>query len=536
MITRPKFPLNPSHNAEYVDPNNIMWVYDAIQNNWIQRGLITTIPQVSRNTDGLVDPETYDKLIELQEFSQEINLSTFKLSPGTNAYYYYFYGPDGLIDVKHEGNSQIRIELNEQKLVSLLYKYVCDGDRGLQGEQGRKGISGTSSGSEANFILNRENNTISGQAYVPIPIGTYVDSGPITNIALRIYQSETTVNGLELQPQLEYWTTLLANPLVDNEEKQRISVLRQASIDQGLGLRTQDLDLSPQITSRIRERGTSILWIDINPTTGNHTIVSEAVEIQSINIEYDQTIGVITFNIEGDFPESVFFKARQRGPRGEQGRSTQNFLEQRECQFPEDSNVRPDAVLTNLRLDCEENRIYASYARLESQDTFNQVSTDPSVGVSATNPPLRGNYVAVEKVANQSKRTSRLNTALPELEINDPILINWEPQDGCRTKRRFLDHNFDWIPLTDIPECDERLTWYSPTEVRRGMYPYPIIIPLEPPTDKCCQDPFFIFPETGDVVPEPATVTRIENNVDFINNTSFSTNNPNDPEESTDSP
>ena len=64
-------------------------------------------------------------------------------------------------------------------------------------------------------------------------------------------------------------------------------------------------------------------------------------------------------------------------------------------------------------------------------------------------------------------------------------------------KRNYENHTFDWITKTDIPECDEQLTWFGPEGPKPGKYPYEIIKGQEPEKDTCCQDDFFYFPEAG---------------------------------------
>jgi len=501
MVAVTKFPKNPTQDQLYVDLNGVEWRFDIIRSRWVQQSLFENIPVVSASQDGLITPEIYDRLEQLKISAEQLDLSTFKIFPGIDAYYYYFYSPDGLIDIRHRGDGIISIDVNEQKLVAYLYRYLCIGDRGIQGDKGIVGNPGLPAPNEPTFYPDRAENVISGEVYVPIPIGTYYDHPTITPISLRFYGLYTVPTSFTLGDQLAYWINVIGNPLSQPEEKAVFSRFRQRIIDQSLGLSTGPVvDLSNTVNNVLQLNPGAILELDINPVDGSFTIVNNGINANAANIqvEFDRNLGYLKFSIAAAWPDDVVFKCRQRGPKGDRGDIPNSFISQFDCAFPDNSNVRPDTALIHFRLDCENDTFYVAFDRLNSQDAYQLVSTDVQAATTATRPIIEGRYAAVERVAGPVKMTALLINQFGDIDIDEPDLQDWEPQPGCHTKRSFANHEFDWISGTDIGECADELKWYGPEGVRPGKYPYELVRPSEPPGDQCCQDDYFIFPETGD--------------------------------------
>jgi len=494
-----KFPRNPQNKQIFIDENDIKWEYDSTKNRWKKSGKVEKISVVSSNNSGIITPEIFNKLKTLQESIQDIDVGTFKISPGLDAYYYYFYSPDKLIDIRHRGNGLIDINVNEQKLISYLYKYLCQGEKGKQGDDGPQGEPGLKAPNEACYKPKYQTNKLSGEAYVPIPIGTYYNNSEITNISLRFYSLYDIVE-LSTSSQLNYWIGVNSTPLLNTQEKQIFSNLQKRIIAQALGQTLDLIELSPIVNNTLTLIPATLLEIDINPTTNEITIINNGInaDLTKSTITFDKSIGLLRFNIHAEWPNNIIFKARQRGPTGERGPIPNNYLILKNCEFPNNANVRPNNVLTHFRPDCEQNTLFVNYTRLDSQDAFAKITTDITISLATTNPVIDGNYVAVEKIAGNLKKTTILTKKLNELSIDDPILQNWSPQPGCVTKRRYDDHSFDWITKTDIPSCDNELTWFGPEGARPGKYPYEIVKGEEPEKDNCCQDDFFYFPEAGE--------------------------------------
>lgn len=494
-----KFPRNPTNKQVFIDKNGIKWEYENAKNRWKKTGKVEKIPTISTKEPGIITPEIFNKLKTLKEATADLDLGIFKIAPGLDAYYYYFYSPDRLIDIRHKGNSVIELNVNEQKLISYLYRYLCQGDKGQQGERGEQGEPGITAPLEGQYKPTYGTNLLSGEAYVPIPIGTYYQNPEITNISLRFNNLFEIVN-LSTSSQSVFWTSILTGPLIDNQEKKIFSELQKRLIAQVQGQTTNIIDLSPIINNQLTLTPSSLLEIDINPTTQAITIISNGVnaDFTKSTITYDKSIGLLKFNISAVWPQNVIFKSRQRGPTGQRGPIPNNYLIMECCDFPNDSNVRPDTILTHFRQDCEQGKLFANFTRLESQDAFTKITTDPTAVATTTGPTISGNYVAVEKIAGTIKRTTSLIKKQTELKIDDPIMQEWSPQPGCVTKRNYESQKFDWITKTDVPECDETLTWFGPDGPRPGKYPYEIVKGAEPEKDKCCQDDFFYFPEAGE--------------------------------------
>jgi hypothetical protein len=501
MAAVTKFPRNPINGQLFVDTNGIEWRYQSGSIRWVQNELNELIPLASPVQDGLITPVIYNKLVTLQDSLQGLDVSVFKIAPGTDAYYYYFYSPDGLIDIRYRGNGEINIDVNEQKLVAYYYRYLCIGDRGPQGEQGPDGEVGIPAPNEATYYPFKVNDVVTGQAYVPIPIGTYFNHPTITPISLRFFGFYEIPGSFSFGDQLVYWIDVIDSPFAADEEKTVFSRLRQQIIDQSLGLTTgPNIALSQTVTNSLNLVPNVIFQLDINPVDGSFEIVVNGIGANpdDIVIEFDQNIGLLKFEISGGWPEETVWKARQRGLTGDRGDIPDGFIRTEPCEFPDDSNVRPDGTLTHFRLDCENDTFYVNYTRLVSQDAFQLITTDILAGATTTRPMVEGRYVAVERVATAIKKTTPLSNAFPEVEVEDPDLQQWEPQDGCFTRRSFEKHEFDWISGTDAAACSEDLKWYGPEGVRPGRYPYELVRPKEPTGDECCQDDYFIFPESGE--------------------------------------
>lgn len=498
-----KFPKNPINNQLFVDNNNMQWIYNRVQAKWNQNKLFDTIQLVSSTNNGIITPNDYIRLVELEQSLVGLSIPSFKISPGVDAYYYYFYSPDGLIDIRYRGDGVIAIDVNEQKLVSYLWRNICIGDIGPTGDVGDVGEDGVPSSNEQLFYPIKTNSTLTGEVYVPIPIGTYLNNPTITSISLRLFELYSTPDQIDVADQLLYWISGIGGPLVNIAEKNVFAKLRQALVDQALGSTNgNQIVLSNLITSKLILVPIPLLELDINPTNNSYIITSNKINVNGTNIyvDFNKDLGLLKFSITASWPKDVVFKAKQRGPNGDRGDIPSNYISVVECVFPNDSNVRPDNFLTDFRIDCENDVFYASYDKLPSQKVYDLISTDPLAAATATKTAINGRYVAVERIAGPIKNTSLLQAEFPELSADEPDFQNWEPQPGCFTKRSFDNHEFDWISGTTSTEVcpDIGLRWFGPEGVRPSTYPYQIVKPIPPAVDECCQDDFFIFPETGD--------------------------------------
>jgi hypothetical protein len=494
-----KFPQNPVNNQIFVDRNGIEWRWKSNIRRWIETGFYKDIPDVSPTNDGLVYNEVIERLDLLDLHNRNFNYSTFKIYPGIDSYYYHFYSPNGLIDIRHDGDNNININVNEQKLYSHYYRILCKGDRGFTGRRGPIGDPGIPSPNEENYLPDREDSTISGSIYVPIPIGTYIPNREITPISLRIYGLINPEEDFDFIPQLNYWSRVMTNRLLDNREKiifnRLVEYINQLDTTDGTG---PAVELTPIISNPIERNPSALLEIDINPLNSTFTFVNNGLNItnQFVKVSFNRTLGILNFEITGNWPEVVIARARQRGPKGDRGDTPFNYITEFICEFPE-ANVRPDDVLNHFRLDCENDTFYVSYTRLESQDAFSNVTTDPLATITATENPSNGRYIAVEKIVKRNKRLVLFDARLDELEVEDPMLLNWSPQAGRQNRRSFENYKFDWVPTTDLGKCYTDAKWFDLDGAKEAKYPFEIKLPNEPTQPDCCQDEFFIFPESG---------------------------------------
>lgn len=498
MRIKQNFPSNPINDQIYIDGNGVEWKYKSGLKRWFENRFHKDSPIVSPSDDGLIYPDIYSKLELLELHHKNFNFSTFKIYPGLDSYYYYLYSPSGLIDIRHNDDI-ININVNEQKLYAHYYRIMCAGDRGFIGVRGPIGDTGMPAPDEVDYLPERSNTKITGEIYNPIPIGTYILNNEITPISLRIFGLIGNQTEFNLFNQIDYLSRIMADHLLNENEKivfnRLVDFIAESEITNGT---EPGVSLTPIIADQINRNVSALLEIDINPVNSAFTIVNNGlnIPISAINVEFNRQIGLLKFEISGNWPKTVVARSRQRGPRGDRGDTPLNYISEFVCEFP-DSNVRPDEALNHIRLDCENDAFYVTYTRLESQDAFSNVTTDPLATLTVSSEPSKGRFVAVERIIDPNKRIILYDNALGEIKTNEPTFINWVPPDGCQTKRSFSNYEFDWVPETDKGTCYTDAKWYGPEGVRESMYPHEIILPKEPETENCCQDEFFIFPESG---------------------------------------
>jgi hypothetical protein len=508
MSNTSKFPLDPINNQIYIDNNGVEWKYKSGLKRWFESKFHKKTDIVSLENDGLVDTITYEKLEFLDLYFTNYGFSTFKVFPGRDAYFYYLYSPSGLVEIRHE-DDDIHINVNEQKLYAHYYRIICSGDRGFRGPRGETGDPGTPPPDEVDYIPNRDGQLITGTIYTPIPIGTYFPNSTITPISLRIFGLRTDLTEFNVVDQFNYWFEMMRNHLLNNAEKLIFSKLQQflkkqeqdelANGELTGGGNADKVVLSPILADQVDRNRSPLLEIDINPLNSTFVIVNNGLSIQpsAINVNYNKSLGILTFSISGNWPTAISARSRQRGPTGDRGDTPLNYISELICEFP-DSNVRADEVLTHFRLDCENDNFYVSYSRLDSQDEFKCLNVDGIAAITATAKPHLGRYAAVERIAKPSKKIVLYDNSLKELTVEDPNFLQWQPQGGCQTARSYDDYKFDWIPKTDRGTCYVDAKWSGPDGPRNSKYPHEILLPNKPVGESCCQDDFFIFPESGD--------------------------------------
>ncbi len=182
----PKLPskLYLDDREQVVDTTGNVWEYNSEKNEFLYKGQVTSIPDVTETQDGLVTPDVERTLELIQELvDQGYKFGKFRLKTDTiNPYYFYFHSSDDLIKFKPEGQSRLRIEVDEARLYQRLLKQCCVGPKGRTGEQGDPGKNGKAAAKE---IFRTPNSVVGGL----IEIATTVASPIDTPISLRLFDA-----------------------------------------------------------------------------------------------------------------------------------------------------------------------------------------------------------------------------------------------------------------------------------------------------------------------------------------------------------
>ena len=172
----PKLPskLYLSDKERVADTNGNIWEYDKEKNEFMYKGQATTLPEVSEDENGLVTPDVQRTLELIQELSdQGYKFGKFRLkSDATNPYYFYFHSSDDLIKFIPEGQSQLRIEVDDRRLYQRLSKQCCVGPVGRTGEDGDRGKAGKPAAAEKFKTPKVTNGLVQIETTVAAPIDT----------------------------------------------------------------------------------------------------------------------------------------------------------------------------------------------------------------------------------------------------------------------------------------------------------------------------------------------------------------------------
>jgi hypothetical protein len=517
-VPAPKLPRKGSDGQEICDVYGNRWVYDLETRSWISKGVVLTPPVVSEENDGIVTPHIFNKLTKLREFSKsDLNASSLKLLPGTDAYWYYFRSSDKMFRFKPEGQDSLRIEVDAGRIYQVLLKQVCPGPRGLRGPQGDPGIDGVPGPPELRYapIFSRDRIDFTIFTPAPLVLGGLIPlpNDHIPTISVRLFESPNTITNLVVKDQVVALAPQIKN-LGGPEILEAYSAIRQIAVDQSLNIRSnqvgscvgafnevldspafQSIDSQPLVVldiSPINPSEKSLTFNSILPIDTDRTLAS---------ITYDQELKTVCgsiFLLPGslwDVSKSYYLKSRQRGPDGIKGEPAECRIRIIECSI-DDSNILADCPIVNIRLDCDEDTIYTICSNLIEEFCVEFLTIDPGSAAITTGNSLKAVFGSAQMSLAACKQINRFEITLPETDIPELDLVHWEPQPGCFTRRHYNRYKFDWVPLTNKPACD--IKWFSPTTARPGKYPHELLIAPPPPEDECCQDDFFYCPNVQD--------------------------------------
>lgn len=516
----PTLPRKATHGKEVCDRYGNRWKYDAGQDSWISEGTISVPTVVTEEVNGLVSSDIFEKLRKLKAFVDTgFDLSTLKIAPGRDAYWYYFRSSDKCFRFRPEGDSTLRIEIDRGRIYQILLKEVCPGVRGPKGDQGAQGDAGIPGADETCFTPSSvSGNKLDFAIYTPTPL---LDSSTVTlpndhvpEISVRLFPVTlpAAASATKTGSQLQHLGIVLQSSRP--EILRQFQTTRESLQQRSLGLVAQasnlcNIALSPvaHYDAAATIADTPSVIIEVSPDQSTDTTVTSTLSLNEsqtlTSIQFDPETNIVCGSIYladgswADLADEWCLKSRQKGPDGEQGDPGECYLKVVECTI-DDTNIVANCPIINARLDCDLGVLYTLCADLIEEVCAEKVSLLVDSPSLANTGALKSTFAAVQMVIDDCKYIHRYEVSLEADELPELELLHWEPQPGCLTRRHYNRHKFNWVPQSNIPACDEVATWYGPNSVRRGKYPYEIKIPPVPPEDECCQDDWFYCPSVQD--------------------------------------
>ena len=498
----PKFPKNPLNGNQIIDKYGNKWTYNANYAAWISKG-DTTPPEMATETkNGIITPEIYNKIRYLSTWQGKIP-TRFKLSPNTDAYYYYFTSSDGLIDFAPESGTDLRIEVNKGRLFSILYKQSCQGEKGLIGPQGLKGPAGYLAKSELAFVPTFTPTTASFKIFTTTPLypggPVKLENRHVPDISIRLYDlSGAVVVDNPTYNQINY----LNRYFFDEPDMLKEIALFSAYLDKiAIGVDPNDDNSIPP--SRVYSDtyaviGTTVLAeILVDPLGVKYprlTVFDPSINITLDvpktleSIRYDDsnnfTMGSFIFN--GDVePYSYGIRIQQKGVDGVFGDTGSSCLQIKECVI-DGQNIVATCPIVNVRLDCEEQVFYSTCAQLLGNLCVQYIALQANNNVLNDRPTMESTFLSVETTLNDNKLVLSYKPELratPQLDLD---LTNWTPTDECRKARHFGSYSFLWD--------DGKPLSCAPAVFANGVLDALGQLASAPKSDGCCAEPFFYFP------------------------------------------
>lgn len=524
----PRLPRNVADGTEILDRYGNIWKYSATDNAWISIGAVTTPNNVTESVDGLVTPDIYNKLRILSASSNNKNLyQSLKIIPGIDAYWYYFRSSDKLFKFKPESESALRIELDQGRLYQILAKAS---KRGPRGETGPKGIAGSDGSSVSNACDVQTNepsylpsfindNRLDFAIYTPAPLVLNgiipLPNNHIPTISVRVYKASYP-NNIKTTNQLTYMRELAKHSFnMESSFEQTKNLLIQKS----LGVKSFnsdnvcDIALS-EVIATDAVYSEPLITIDLDVTDPDKVNVESSIIFNLLDavktassVRYDKKTGIACGSIyllegaswEGDYA----IRSRQRGPDGEKGDPGYRTIKL-DFTTIDSTNIEATSPIINVRYDRTKSTLYTANSNLLAEPTVDKVLLlADSSGLTSDNA-LKSIFAAAQMVIQDDKYVYRYIPELEDTKVPELVLAQWEPLPGCRTKRHYDRHKFNWVPETDDGSCTTGHVWYGANNTRKSVYPWTIVQSKTPPNDTCCQEDFFYCPNIQDV-PCPGT-------------------------------
>ena len=457
----PKLPKNAPNGQQVCDVNGVIYQFDASTKAWIRKGYIATPGLVSSTSDGLITPDVYERVKQLQEMVDSgLNFTLFKIAPALDSYWYYLTSHNRTVSFSAESPHDLRLEINRSMLTTLLSRYICAGSRGKQGVKGKTGKSGIPGPPE---LIQRAE--VSG---LTMPIDFPVISDIDTNISLRIYKDG-------IGPVIELLVPFNGSGV---------------TVRNNTGLQIIDLPNTSLVHSSETGRITGVISVIEAWPTATWTV----------------RVGQIG----------------KTGPRGVTGK---RFFDIRTLNTTDESimadralvSLRHGAGTLYYYIDQIIDKHCVEKLNIKA-DLCSITSTGQLYDLTFLAVKQVAEVCKDTTVFNFSRYLDEPDHLHPDL-FNCPTALfpDWTPMEACIRQRHWSSSQFLWTPLTAVPAAD--VSWPAPDsrKPRDPRYPWGIATPT-PPGERCCQDDFFycaninneqlpiISPTGGTAVLEPPPV------------------------------
>lgn len=421
------FDAEPKDGDQAADTSGNVYVYDSNNDTWNKIGVAIEVDEVSDTKNGLVTPAIYEKLLYIKSLKNDgVDLTKTKLFIGDhpdNPYFYFITSTDDLMEFRPE------------TLVS-----------------GKKRLR---------LELNR------GRLFQHLTRTPCI--GPI---GPRGVKGDAGEDGEEATPEI------FRRPITVQVDHMTISAPVTAPLSEAISIRVFRLD-------------EQVLEIAV-PLDGSALTSSGELKIDTakttIKFSANKVTGTI-FLSSGQFstePNTWFYKARQRGPRGERGNDGLSFLELIEEPI-DDPLLSVESVIATLRVSQEKNLTYVKQV-VKGQVIASSLTLKPNQFPTETDPEKQA-FLAVNYSTAPSKeigfyKTEASASASVQLELPD-----WTPLKACQTRRRFAMSEFRWMDQIDLGSGSIGCFGIE--------IPFNILTDPAPP-NLCCRDDFFLCANKGD--------------------------------------
>jgi hypothetical protein len=376
----PPFDGNLIDGGQYADSEGVIYEYNKKSDSFINKGVIKTPPNVNEETNGLIYPKLYDRILLINKYKNQLNLIKFQTEIMMPSYFYYFNSSDDLIRFYGETRETLRCEVDRGRLYQKILRNVCVGERGDVGYEGDQGWPGMSAPKERRIIPKFISNV---EATFTVDVNIPID----TPISIRLYNK--------------------------------------------YDIKTSEI--------LIETDGTNADNITIKNYTKS-TIISENPTIKIAKTEDVWTIEA-TIKLSLGSYDKHYFKTRQIGPKGETGPNGLNFLQTKLKWIDDLGIVSTNAVINVRKSSTSSDILYKRQAVTEGSCVY---GLTPVYGLplDIVERALWVAILETSRECKDIVTIKPLSlSAISEPVLNLPF---WTPMKQCADRLRFPIATYDW--------------------------------------------------------------------------------------------